>query len=52
MTIYGNTANMYNQNSKNLQNSLIASWYSAANLNTVAQALDDSLEKCFGFGRS
>ena len=43
-------ANMYNQNSKNLQNSLIASWYSAANLNTVAQALDDSLGNALGRG--
>ena len=41
---------MYNQNSENLQNSLIASWYSAANLNTVAQALDDSLANALGRG--
>lgn len=43
-------ANMYNQNSENLQNSLIASWYSAANLNAVAQALDASLINALGRG--
>lgn len=43
-------ANMYNQNSENLQNSLITSWYSAANLNAVAQALDTSLINALGRG--
>lgn len=43
-------ANMYNQNSENLQNSLITSWYSAANLNTVAKALDASLINTLGRG--
>lgn len=43
-------SSMYNQNSENLQNSLITSWYSAANLNTVAQALDDSLANALGRG--
>ncbi len=43
-------ASMYNQNSENLQNSLIASWYSAANLNTVAKALDASLINTLGRG--
>ena len=43
-------ANMYSQNSENLQNSLITSWYSAANLNAVAQALDASLINALGRG--
>lgn len=43
-------SNMYNQSSTNLQNELIASWYSAANLNAVAMALDASLVSALSRG--
>lgn len=43
-------ANMYNTSSANLQNELINSYYSVANLNSVTQALNDSLINTLGRG--
>lgn len=43
-------ANMYNISSVNLQNELINSYYSVANLNAVTQALNDSLINTLGRG--
>lgn len=43
-------ANMYNTSSANLQNELVSSYYSVANLNAVTQALNDSLINTLGRG--
>lgn len=43
-------ANMYNTSSANLQNELVNSYYSVANLNAVTQALNDSLINTLGRG--
>lgn len=43
-------ANMYNTSSANLQNELVSSYYSIANLNAVTQALNNSLINTLGRG--
>ncbi len=41
---------MYNTSSANLQNELVNSYYSVANLNAITQALNDSLINTLGRG--